>query len=319
MEKTNIEKVTIIGSGPAGFTAALYAARANLSPLVLEGFKSGGIPGGQLMSTTDVENYPGFPHGGISGPDLMERFREQAREFGARTMQEDVVSVDLSRRPSRVTTTERQVETHALIIATGATAKRLRVPSEERLWSKGISACAVCDGALPIFRNKDLVVVGGGDTAVEEASFLTKFASKVYLVHRRDELRASKILQERALKHPKIEPVWDTVLLDALGTDKVSGAKLQSLRTNDIRTLPCSGIVYAIGHDPNSKFLGGQVDTDSTGYIIVEPHTTQTSAEGVFACGDVVDKVYRQAITAAGTGCMAALDAERWLAERGVE
>jgi thioredoxin reductase (NADPH) len=249
----------------------------------------------------------------------MEKFRKQAKEFGARMVQEDVVSADLSRRPFRVKTTEQEVETHALIIATGATAKRLRVPSEDKLWNKGISACAVCDGALPIFRNRDLVVVGGGDTAVEEASFLTKFASKVFLVHRRTELRASKIMQERALKHPKIEPIWDTVLLDALGTDKITGARLQNLKTKETRTLPCSGIFYAIGHDPNSKFLGGQLETDSTGYIIVKPHRTLTSVEGVFACGDVVDKVYRQAVTAAGTGCMAALDAERWLAEHGVE
>jgi len=314
-----MEKVVIVGSGPAGFTAAIYAARASLNPLLFEGFQSGGIPGGQLMTTTEVENYPGFPHPGISGPDLMARFRQQALDYGTRAHQEDVVSVDLSRRPFRVKTTEQEVETHAVIIATGATAKRLHVPSEERLWNRGISACAVCDGALPLFRNKELVVVGGGDTAVEEASYLTKFASKVYMVHRRNELRASKIMQERALKHPKIQMVWNSVLEDAEGTDKVSGARLKNVQTGESRSMPCGGIFYAIGHDPNSKFLGGQVETDDVGYIKVTPGRTYTSVEGVFACGDVVDKIYRQAVSAAGTGCMAALDCERWLAEHGVE
>ncbi len=314
-----MEKVTIVGSGPAGFTAAIYAARASLKPLLFEGFQSGGIPGGQLMTTTEVENYPGFPHPGISGPALMDRFRQQALDYGTRSFQEDVLHADLSRRPFRVKTSEREVESHALIIATGATAKRLNVPGEPRLWNHGISACAVCDGALPIFRNKDLVVVGGGDTAVEEATYLTKFASKVYLVHRRNELRASKIMQERALKHPKIQLVWDSVLEDAEGTDRVTGAKLKNLKTGAVRTLPCGGIFYAIGHEPNAKFLAGQLETDEVGYIKVKPGRTLTSVEGVFACGDVVDKVYRQAVSAAGTGCMAALDAERWLAEHGVE
>jgi len=310
-----METLTIIGSGPAGFTAALYAARANLEPLLFEGFQSGGIPGGQLMTTTEIENYPGFPKGGISGPELMERMREQAKEFGTKTFQEDVVDVDLSRRPFRVKTTDREVETAALIIATGATAKRLGLPSEERLWNRGISACAVCDGALPIFRGQDLVVIGGGDTAVEEATFLTKFAKKVYLVHRRDQLRASKIMQDRALNHSKIEMVWDTVVSDAEGDSKVTGATLQNVKTKAIRSLPAGGIFYAIGHEPNTGFLRGQLETDETGYLIVKPNRTLTSVEGVFACGDVVDKVYRQAVTAAGTGCMAALDAERWLAE----
>lgn len=314
-----MEKVVIVGSGPAGFAAAIYAARASLKPLLFEGFQSGGIPGGQLMTTTEVENYPGFPHPGISGPDLMARFRNQALDYGTRAFQEDVVSIDLSRRPFRLKTSEQEVAAHAVIIATGATAKRLHVPSEEKLWNRGISACAVCDGALPLFRNKNLVVVGGGDTAVEEASYLTKFASKVYLVHRRDELRASKIMQERALKHPKIEMVWNSVLEDAEGTDKVTGARLKNVQTGETRSLPCGGIFYAIGHDPNSKFLGGQLDTDDVGYIKVTPGRTFTNVEGVFACGDVVDKIYRQAVSAAGTGCMAALDCERWLAEQGVE
>ena len=314
-----MEKVVIVGSGPAGFTAAIYAGRANLKPLLFEGFQAGGIPGGQLMTTTEVENYPGFPHPGISGPELMAHFRKQAIDYGTRCVGEDVVHVDISKKPFRVKTSEREVETHAVIVATGANAKRLHVPGEERLWTKGISACAVCDGALPIFRNKDLVVIGGGDTAVEESTYLTKFASRVYLVHRRDELRASKIMQERALKHPKIELVWNSVLEDAEGTDKVTGARLRNVKTGQARSIPCSGIFYAIGHDPNSKFLAGQLELDEVGYIKVRPGRTLTNVEGVFACGDVVDKVYRQAVSAAGTGCMAALDCERWLAEHGVE
>ncbi len=314
-----MQKITIVGSGPAGFTAAIYAARANLEPLVLEGFQSGGAPGGQLMTTTEVENYPGFPGGGISGPDLMAKLREQAKEFGAVCHQEDVVEVDLSGDSFRVKSTEREVETHALVIATGATAKRLHVPSEERLWGKGMSACAVCDGALPIFRNKDVAVIGGGDSAVEEATFLTKFASKVIVIHRRDSLRASKIMQQRLFDNPKIEMIWDTVLEDVEGENVIEGARLRNVNTDETSTLPIGGLFYAIGHQPNTSFLSGQLETDDTGYIIVRPGTTETSKEGVFACGDVADKVYRQAITAAGTGCMAALDAERWLAVRGVE
>jgi len=313
------EKVTIIGSGPAGFTAEIYAARANLEPLILEGFQAGGIPGGQLMTTTEVENYPGFPDGGISGPDLMQKFRAQALEFGTRSFQEDVTEVDLSSGPFKVKTTEREVETHSVIISTGATARRLHVPGEETLWNRGMSACAVCDGALPIFRDKELVVIGGGDSAVEEATFLTKFASKVYMIHRRDELRASKIMQERALSNDKIEIVWDSALVDAEGEDLVTGARISNVKTGEESTLSCGGIFYAIGHDPNTGFLSGQLDTDEQGYLVVNPGRTDTSVDGVFACGDVVDKIYRQAITAAGTGCAAALDAERWLAEKGLE
>ncbi|SVC43460.1 uncharacterized protein METZ01_LOCUS296314, partial [marine metagenome] len=253
-----MEKVTIIGSGPAGFTAAIYAARANLEPLILEGFQAGGIPGGQLMTTTEVENYPGFPDGGISGPDLMQKFRAQALEFGTRSFQEDVSEIDLSSGPFKVRTTEREVETHSVIISTGATARRLHVPSEETLWNRGMSACAVCDGALPIFRDKEVVVIGGGDSAVEEATFLTKFASKVYLVHRRDELRASKIMQARALSNEKIEIVWDSALVDAVGDDLVTGAKISNVKTGEESTLTCGGIFYAIGHDPNTGFLAGQ-------------------------------------------------------------
>jgi thioredoxin reductase (NADPH) len=319
LQDVSMRKLTIIGSGPAGFTAALYAARANLAPLVFEGFQSGGIPGGQLMTTTDVENYPGFPGGGIKGPELMEKFRAQAQEFGTECLQEDVVSVDLSRRPFRVKSTEHEVETHALIVATGATARRLRVPSEARLWNKGVSACAVCDGALPIFRNKDLVVIGGGDSAMEEATFLTKFARKVHIVHRRDSLRASKIMQERARKNPRIAFVWNSVLVDVEGKDVVTGVRLRNVVSGEESTLACGGLFYAIGHDPNTRFLGGQLELDEQGYVVVRPGRTHTSIEGVFACGDVVDKVYRQAVTAAGTGCMAALDAERWLSEHGIE
>ncbi len=314
-----MENVTIIGSGPAGFTAALYAARANLAPLMLEGFQSGGIPGGQLMTTTEVENYPGFPGGGISGPALMEKFREQAKEFGTTCHQEDVTEVDFSGRPFKVRTDEREVETHSVIIATGATAKRLGVPSEDRFWNRGMSACAVCDGALPVFRNKKLAVIGGGDSAVEEATFLTKFASKVYIVHRRDELRASKIMQQRALDNKKIEMVWDSLMEDVEGDDLVTGIRIRNVKTDETSTLPVGGVFYAIGHTPNTAFLDGQLETDDTGYIVVAPGSTRTSIEGVFACGDVVDRVYRQAITAAGTGCMAALDAERWLAAQGLE
>ena len=314
-----MEKVTIIGSGPAGFTAAIYAARANLKPLMFEGFNAGGIPGGQLMTTTEVENYPGFPDGGISGPDMMDKFRAQALEFGTVSHQEDVVEVDLSKRPFKVRSTEREVETQSVIITTGAVARRLGVPTEEKLWNRGMSACAVCDGALPIFRGMDLVVIGGGDSAVEEATFLTKFASKVYLVHRREQLRASKIMADRALSHEKIEMVWNSVLVDAIGEDAVTGAKIRNVETDEESVLDCAGIFYAIGHEPNTDFLKGQLELDDQKYIVVTPGRTMTSVEGVFAGGDVVDKIYRQAVTAAGTGCAAALDAERWLAEQGID
>ena len=311
------ESVVLIGSGPAGHTAAIYTARANLQPVMFEGFSVGGIPGGQLMTTTDVENYPGFPEG-VDGQALMAAMRQQSLRFGARIHPEDVTRVELSRRPFVVASSERELTAHALIIATGATAKRLALPSEPRLWNKGMSACAVCDGALPIFRNKPLVVVGGGDSACEESMFLTKFASKVYLVHRRHELRASKIMQERVLQHPKIEVIWDTILVDVLGHEVVTGARLRHVKTHHERDLACGGLFYAIGFTPNTALLVGQLALDQDGYVVTEPNATRTSVPGVFACGDVQDKKYRQAVTAAGSGCMAAIDCERWLAEHPV-
>ncbi|MBI4354511.1 MAG: thioredoxin-disulfide reductase [Candidatus Omnitrophica bacterium] len=313
----DVERVVIIGSGPAGHTAAIYTARANLAPIMFEGFSAGGIPGGQLMTTTEVENYPGFPDG-IQGPELMETFRKQSLRFDTRIFTEDVTKVDLNTKPFTVVSSERTVKASALIISTGATAKRLNLPGEQRLWNKGMSACAVCDGALPIFRNKALVVVGGGDSACEESTFLTKFASKVYLVHRRDQLRASKIMQERVFKNPKIEVIWNTVVEDVLGNDVVSAVRLKDVKTNATRDLPCGGLFYAIGFTPNTDLFKGQLQMDGLGYLITKPDSTLTSVPGVFACGDVQDKKYRQAVTAAGSGCMAALDCERWLLDRGL-
>ncbi|MBI4343281.1 MAG: thioredoxin-disulfide reductase [Candidatus Omnitrophica bacterium] len=308
------ESVVIIGSGPAGHTAAVYAARANLKPVMFEGYSTGGIPGGQLMTTTEVENYPGFPQG-IQGPELMEALRKQSLRFGTRIFTEDVTRVDLKTRPFTVASSERTVQASALIIATGATARRLNLPGEARLWTKGMSACAVCDGALPVFRNKPLVVVGGGDSACEESTFLTKFASKVYVVHRRDQFRASKIMQERVFKNPKIEVIWNTVVEDVVGDDAVSAVRLKDVKTGKTRNLACGGVFYAIGFDPNTAVFKGQLELDADGYVVTQPGTTQTSVPGVFACGDVQDKHYRQAVTAAGSGCMAALDCERWLAD----
>jgi thioredoxin reductase (NADPH) len=313
-----VERVVIIGSGPAGHTAAIYTSRANLKPLMFEGFSAGGIPGGQLMTTTEVENYPGFPKG-VDGQQLMAMFREQSLRFGTRILTEDVVRVDGSKRPFTVASSGREVAAHAIILATGATAKRLHLPGEQRLWNHGISACAVCDGALPIFRDKALVVVGGGDSACEESTFLTKFASKVFVVHRRDRLRASKIMQERVLKHPKIEVIWNTVVTDVLGDEAVSAVRLQDVTTRQERELACGGLFYAIGFTPNTSIVAGQVELDKDGYAITRPGSTYTSVPGVFACGDVQDKRYRQAVTAAGSGCMAAMDCERWLAEAGHE
>jgi len=314
---SDVKNVVIIGSGPAGHTAAIYAARANLSPFMYEGYMMGGSAGGQLTTTSDVENYPGFPEG-VDGPELMQLFRKQAERFGTAMVQQDVVEVDFSKRPFRIKSDETEVLTNSVIISTGATAKRMGVPNEEKMWNNGMSACAVCDGALPMFRNQPLMVIGGGDTAVEEGTFLTKFGSKVYLVHRRDELRASKIMQERALKNEKLEIIWDTVFEDAVGADFVTGARIKNVKTNTIKELEVAGIFYAIGHTPNTSVFKGQIDLDGKGYITLKPGTQETSVEGIFAAGDVHDQKYRQAITAAGTGCAAALEAERWLAEKGL-
>ncbi|MEC7839484.1 MAG: thioredoxin-disulfide reductase [Chlamydiota bacterium] len=315
---TKRAKLVIIGSGPAGYTAAIYASRANLEPVMFEGFFSGPA-GGQLMTTTDVENFPGFPEG-ISGPVLMENFREQASRFGTIMLADDVVSVDFSQHPYKISGKNNEVLADAVIISTGATAKRLDIPGtrDGELWQKGVTACAVCDGAMPIFRNKDLYVIGGGDSAVEEATFLTKFAKKVYLVHRRDELRASKIMQKRAIDHPNVEILWDSVVTRVEGDNVVEKVVIQNVKTGEESTHEAGGLFFAVGHKPNTDFLKDKIELYDTGYIKVEPGTTRTNKELVFACGDVMDHVYRQAVTAAGTGCMAAIEAERELAAKGI-
>ncbi len=312
------KSLVIIGSGPAGHTAAIYAARANLSPFMFEGYIAGGPAGGQLTTTTDVENYPGFP-AGVNGPDLMELFRKQSERFGAEMVREDVCEVDFKNRPFIVKSDNREVKAHSIIIATGATARRMGVPSEGKLWNNGMSACAVCDGALPFFRNQPLMVIGGGDTAVEEATYLTKFGTVVFLVHRRDQLRASKIMQKRAFDNSKIEIMWNTVLEDGVGIDFVTGARVKNVRTEEIKEIPLSGIFYAIGHTPNTNVFKEFIELDETGYIKLQPGTQRTNIEGIFAAGDCHDKIYRQAVTAAGTGCAAALECERWLVDQGID
>ena len=344
------ERVVIIGSGPAGWSAAIYAARANLDPLVIEGAITeenrirGTLPLGQLSMTTEVENYPGFPAGdlspylksslpeenvpyrdphmtGVTGPELMELMRQQAKNFGTRIITDDVISVDLSKKPFDLTLLEgEKLSTHSLIIATGARANYLGLPSEDLYKNRGVSACAVCDGALPRFRNKPLVVIGGGDSAMEEASYLSKFASTVYIVHRRGEFRASKIMAQRVLENPKIKVKWFTGVDDVLGDENrgVTGVRLRNLQDSSSEVIEATGMFCAIGHTPNTDFLAGQVQTDDKGYIVYSlPFRTNTSVDGVFAAGDVADSYYRQAITSAGTGCMAALDAERWLGSHG--
>ena len=315
------ERLVIVGSGPAAWTAAIYAARANLDPIVFEGAGSRTmIPGGQVMFTTDIENYPGFPEA-VSGQQMMMDFRRQAERFGTRIITDDIARVDFAGHPRRLFTPDGgEIHTDAVIIATGANAKWLDIPGEERLARSGggVSACAVCDGALPFYRNRTLAVVGGGDTAMEEAVYLTAFASEVLIIHRRDELRASQIMQDRALQHPKIRFLWNTIVDEVIGEEEIKGLRLTDRITGAKRDLEVGGLFVAIGHEPNTQFLNGAVALEPNGYVkLPVAWRTETSVPGVFAAGDVMDSYYRQAVTAAGTGCMAALEAERWLAHGG--
>jgi len=306
---SDVRDVVVIGSGPAGYTAALYTARARLSPLVFEGSVTSG---GALMNTTDVENFPGFPDG-VLGPDLMDQLRKQAERFGAELLAEDVTEVDLKATPKVIKAGEDTYLARTVIVATGSGYRELGIPGEKRLSGHGVSWCATCDGFF--FREQDIAVIGGGDTAMEEATFLTRFARSVTVVHRRDTLRASKIMQDRAMGNPKIRFAWDSEVSEVLGEDRVTGLRLRNVKTGTLSTLEVTGMFVAIGHDPRSELFAGQLATDADGYLLVEQPSTRTAIDGVFASGDVVDRTYRQAVTAAGTGCSAAIDAERWLAE----
>ncbi|MFK0734946.1 MAG: thioredoxin-disulfide reductase [Gloeotrichia echinulata HAB0833] len=312
MTNPTVENLVVIGSGPAGYTAAIYAGRANLKPVVFEGFEAGGLPGGQLMTTTEVENFPGFPQG-ITGPELMDRMKAQAERWGAELYTEDVISVDLSQRPFTVRSEEREIKTHSIVIATGATAKRLGLPNEQTFWTRGISACAICDGATPIFHGAELVVIGAGDSAAEESIYLTKYGSKVNLLVRSDIMRASKAMQDRVLSNPKIQVHWNTEAVDIFGNGHMEGLKIRNNKTGVESKLQAKGLFYAIGHTPNTSLFQGQLELDEVGYIVTKHGSPETSVDGVFAAGDVQDHEYRQAITAAGSGCAAALLAERWL------
>ncbi|KAF2312531.1 hypothetical protein GH714_034975 [Hevea brasiliensis] len=310
-------RLCIIGSGPAAHTAAIYAARAELKPILFEGWMANDIaPGGQLTTTSEVENFPGFPEG-IQGGELMDRCRAQSIRFGTQIFTETVNKVDFSSNPFKVFTDSKAILADSVIVATGAIAKRLNFPGSDTFWNRGISACAVCDGAAPIFRDKPLAVIGGGDSAMEEANFLTKYGSKVCIIHRRDAFRASKIMQNRALSNPKIEVIWNSMVVEANGERLLGGLQVKNVATGQVSDLKVSGLFFAIGHEPATKFLDGQLQLDSDGYVMTKPGTTQTSVRGVFAAGDVQDKKYRQAVTAAGTGCMAALEAEHYLQEIG--
>ncbi|MEO1429945.1 MAG: thioredoxin-disulfide reductase [Cyanobacteria bacterium J06632_19] len=317
MTNPKVENLVIIGSGPAGYTAAIYAGRANLKPIVFEGFEAGGLPGGQLMTTTEVENFPGFP-AGITGPELMDKMKAQAERWGAELYTEDVISVDLSQRPFTVRSSEREFKTHSIVIGTGATAKRLGLPSEHTFWSRGISACAICDGATPIFHGAELAVIGAGDSAAEEAIYLTKYGDTVNLLVRSDKMRASKAMQDRVLNNPKIKVHWNTEALDVFGDDNhMQGIKIRNNKTGEESQLSVKGLFYAIGHTPNTSLFKEQLELDDTGYIVTKS-SVETSVEGVYAVGDVQDREFRQAITAAGSGCMGAMLAERWLSAEGL-
>ena len=311
-EGAAVENLVIVGSGPAGYTAAIYAARANLRPIVITGFQEGGIPGGQLMTTTHVENYPGFPDG-ILGPDLMDRFKAQAVRWGTRLVEADADSIDLSQRPFRIRAEGETIQAHTVILATGASANRLGLPSEERFWNAGISACAICDGATPQFRNEELAVVGGGDTACEEAVYLTKYGSRVHLIVRSEQLRASKAMADRVLANPNITVHWNRRIRDCSGGEWMEAIELEDANGNSAERIAVRGLFYAIGHTPNTRLVREQLEVDHHGYLVTKPGRPETSVDGVFAAGDVADAEWRQGITAAGSGCQAALAAERWL------